>query len=92
MPELLLKLLALCCLEKKNLCIDSPPLPSIPHHLMQGDWSEFNQCQSQLRTLYSEGCAGHQSEFTAYRILYFIMTNNTAGTVHVIIYIVHYTM
>ena len=45
----------------------------------QGDWSEFNQCQSQLGSLYSEGLPGHKPEFIAYRILYHMMTNETAG-------------
>lgn len=47
----------------------------------QGDWSEFNQCQSQLGALYDEGFSGCKSEFLAYRILYHMMTNESAGKV-----------
>lgn len=44
----------------------------------QGDLGEYNQCQSQLATLYSEGFKGHQEEFKAYRILYLLHTCNRA--------------
>eukprot|EP01112_Ceratiomyxa_fruticulosa_P010050 TRINITY_DN2639_c0_g1_i5.p1 TRINITY_DN2639_c0_g1~~TRINITY_DN2639_c0_g1_i5.p1 ORF type:complete len:606 (-),score=129.55 TRINITY_DN2639_c0_g1_i5:56-1873(-) len=50
------------------------------------DLGEFNQCQSQLKELYKEGdkenelvsekMRAHSAEFCAYRILYFIHTNN----------------
>ena len=46
---------------------------------LQGDWGEFNQCQSQLRLLYVDGIRGHKAEFMSYRILYHMMTNESAG-------------
>lgn len=46
---------------------------------MQGDRGEFNQCQAQLKALYLEGVPGQQAEFVAYRILYLILTHNSAG-------------
>ena len=44
--------------------------------LEKGDLGEYNQCQTQLHTLYSQNLGGHPSEFKAYRILYFIHTSN----------------
>jgi hypothetical protein len=44
--------------------------------LEKGDLGEYNQCQTQLRALYSEQLGGHPTEFKAYRILYFIHTRN----------------
>ncbi|MCJ1253754.1 Leukocyte receptor cluster (LRC) member 8 [Lignoscripta atroalba] len=44
--------------------------------LEKGDLGEYNQCQTQLRTLYSQNLGGHPTEFKAYRILYFIHTCN----------------
>uniref|UniRef100_A0A1I7XSA5 PCI domain-containing protein n=1 Tax=Heterorhabditis bacteriophora TaxID=37862 RepID=A0A1I7XSA5_HETBA len=42
------------------------------------DREEFNKCQSQLKLLYHEigGCA-NESEFIAYRLLYYVAMNNT---------------
>ena len=44
--------------------------------LEKGDLGEYNQCQTQLRALYSQCPGGHPEEFAAYRILYFIHTCN----------------
>jgi hypothetical protein len=41
-----------------------------------GDLGEYNQCQTQLRSLYSLKLGGKPAEFLAYRILYFVLTAN----------------
>ena len=45
----------------------------------KGDREEFNQCQTCLKSLYKEGCNGHPDEFTAYKIIYDIYTDNYLG-------------
>ncbi|PSK33932.1 hypothetical protein B9Z65_8258 [Elsinoe australis] len=50
--------------------------------LEKGDLGEYNQCQSQLRTLYKQKLGGHPGEFTAYRILYMIHTCNRTAVKH----------
>lgn len=44
--------------------------------LEKGDLGEYNQCQTQLRSLYLQNFGGHPTEFKAYRILYFLHTCN----------------
>ncbi|KAI9504958.1 SAC3/GANP/Nin1/mts3/eIF-3 p25 family-domain-containing protein [Coemansia spiralis] len=46
--------------------------------LETNDLGEYNQCQTQLKQLYSMGLPGHVMEFLAYRILYFLYTQNKA--------------
>ncbi|CEP18177.1 hypothetical protein [Parasitella parasitica] len=46
--------------------------------LEKSDLGEYNQCQTQLRGLYTKGIKGNEMEFTAYRILYFLHTQNWA--------------
>lgn len=46
--------------------------------LEKSDLGEYNQCQTQLKGLYENGVSGNVMEFTAYRILYFLHTQNAA--------------
>ncbi|XP_019192322.1 PREDICTED: SAC3 family protein A-like isoform X1 [Ipomoea nil] len=41
-----------------------------------GDLAEYNQCQSQLKTLYSEGISGCNMEFAAYNLLCALLHSN----------------
>jgi hypothetical protein len=46
--------------------------------LQCGDLNEYNQCQTQLKQFYEAGLDGCESEFVAYRILYYVqlLTNS----------------
>lgn len=44
--------------------------------LEKGDLGEYNQCQTQLRSLHRSRLGGNPDEFMAYRILYVLYTSN----------------
>ena len=48
--------------------------------LEYGDMGEFNQCQTQLLSLYKEGLPGCKAEFYAYHILYHTVHARTGGS------------
>lgn len=52
--------------------------------LEKGDLGEYNQCQSQLKQLYSQNIKGNTREFLAYRILYLLHTQNRLEISHLI--------
>lgn len=46
--------------------------------ILQGDREQFNQCQTQLETLYDSGCnREHFNEFLLYRFLYSLLLNDS---------------
>jgi hypothetical protein len=48
--------------------------------LQSKDFSEFHQCEAQLRPLYSKGLRGHTDEFWAYRILFLLCRQSREET------------
>ncbi|KAL9549397.1 hypothetical protein MBANPS3_005219 [Mucor bainieri] len=55
--------------------------------LEKSDLGEYNQCQTQLKGLYAKGIKGNVMEFTAYRILYFLHTQNWADVNSIMAYL-----
>lgn len=46
--------------------------------LKHGDKLHYNQCQTQLYYLYSQGFKGHRLEFIMYRIVYMVLSDSNA--------------
>lgn len=54
--------------------------------LEMGDREQFNQCQTQLETLYESGCnRQHFKEFLLYRFLYSLLLNDSKKTSRILI-------
>ncbi|CAF2123946.1 unnamed protein product [Rotaria magnacalcarata] len=54
--------------------------------LEMGDREQFNQCQTQLETLYDNGCnRSHINEFLVYRLLYSLLLNDYKKTTRILI-------
>lgn len=52
-------------------------IKSMLNEFFQGDREQFNQCQTQLETLYDNGCdRTHINEFLVYRLLYSLLLND----------------
>eukprot|EP01103_Thecamoeba_quadrilineata_P018045 TRINITY_DN666_c0_g1_i4.p1 TRINITY_DN666_c0_g1~~TRINITY_DN666_c0_g1_i4.p1 ORF type:complete len:552 (+),score=107.94 TRINITY_DN666_c0_g1_i4:77-1657(+) len=53
--------------------------------LLNGDMSEFNQCQTQLKELYeNKDHRKNEIEFTAYRILYYVYANSLSDILRLV--------